>query len=377
MKKKKAVLGIATIVFILFVVVRMLAFLAGRSLGSYSSYYDESDNYAVEDSADSYYEEVGLSSEPADSEYNGLSMSSKSTGYDADYIEAESATTEEVMNTESGSIIGTEGDNGDVSVSEESTANDTRKLITTMNITAETKQLQELVDSLSEEIEKNGGYIESSDIYMNSNKYDYDAEYSSDNNAANLVIRMPENKLNDFINGFSSIANITYKNSSVQDVSLTYVDVQSRIASLEIEKERLSQFMEQAKKLEDMLTLEERLTEVQYEIESYTSQLRNMDNRISYATLYLSLTQVSTYTEPVVEEKGFGERIAEGFMRSVSQVRYAAEEFVIAFVSNIPQLICYIIFFAILLVVGKKLYKKFEIKEKIMQLKMAEPEVKK
>ena len=58
---------------------------------------------------------------------------------------------------------------------------------------------------------------------------------------------------------------------------------------LETEQQRLLELLETAESLDDILTIESRLTEVQYELDSKESQLRTYDNQIDYSTVYLDL----------------------------------------------------------------------------------------
>ena len=92
------------------------------------------------------------------------------------------------------------------------------------------------------------------------------------------------------------VSNITYRQENVEDVTLDYVDVESRKKMLETEQQRLLELLETAESLDDILTIESRLTEVQYELDSKESQLRTYDNQIDYSTVYLDINEVVRYT---------------------------------------------------------------------------------
>lgn len=83
----------------------------------------------------------------------------------------------------------------------------------------------------------------------------------------------------------SEIGNVTQKNESVEDVTLQYVDVESRKKALETEQERLMELLSSAENMEDLLAIESKLSEVRYELENYGSQLRMLDNQIDYSTV--------------------------------------------------------------------------------------------
>ena len=59
--------------------------------------------------------------------------------------------------------------------------------------------------------------------------------------------------------------------------------------------------MEQAGDLETLLAIQNQLTEVQYQIESYTAQQRTYDDLISYSTVDVTVEEVKQITEKTVE----------------------------------------------------------------------------
>lgn len=142
-------------------------------------------------------------------------------------------------------------------------ANSNRKLIKTVNMNVETRQFDELVANVMDRISSLGGYAQSTDISGNS----YNS-YGSTRNAF-IVARIPANKLDFFVDNIENESNITSKNESAEDVTLQYADVEAHKDSLKIEQQRLNQLLEQADTLENIIELENRLTEVRYEIESY------------------------------------------------------------------------------------------------------------
>ena len=74
--------------------------------------------------------------------------------------------------------------------------------------------------------------------------------------------------------------------------------------------------LEQATSIEDIITIESRLSEVRYQIESMESQLRTFDNQVDYSTVSISISEVKELT-PVVEESA-GTRIRNGFVNSLN-----------------------------------------------------------
>lgn len=106
--------------------------------------------------------------------------------------------------------------------SAESAALKDRKLIKTVDMSVETKEFDSLMASLERKVEELGGYIESLEVY-NGRMYSYD----STSRDASLTLRIPQNKLTDFLNEVSEISNVIHRSERVEDVTLTYVDMES------------------------------------------------------------------------------------------------------------------------------------------------------
>ena len=213
-----------------------------------------------------------------------------------------------------------------------------RKFIITMNVDAETDDLDSALNRLNTALAEASGYIQDQNIY-NGSAYYSGRRYRS----ASLTLRIPADSLDGFQADVASLANVTSSSRSSEDVTLQYVDTESRVKSLETERDRLLELMEQAETMSDLLEIESRLTEVRGELERYASQLKVLDNQIDYATVNLSLSEVTEYT-PVVEKTRL-EKIRDGFVSSVKGVWNLILDFISFVLMNIP----YILLFGLIL----------------------------
>ena len=130
---------------------------------------------------------------------------------------------------------------------------------------------------------------------------------------------------------------MTRKSESTEDVTLQYVDLQSHKKALLAEQESLLSMMEQAESIEDIIAINEQLTDVRYQIESMESQLRTYDNQVDYSTVNLYIDEVERYTPGAA--KSAGARIAEGFSANIYRVGSFFKNFAIEFIILLPILI--------------------------------------
>jgi len=160
---------------------------------------------------------------------------------------------------------------------------------------------------------------------------------------AYMTVRIPKAKLDGFLDTISNVGNVTRRSENVQDVTLNYVDMESHKKVLEAEQERLLAFLEQATTVEEMIALEERLSNVRYEIESMEAQLRTYDNQVDYSTVHISIQEVKELTEIPEEEPGRLERLTQGFMDSLKDVGEGFLDFGIWVIVHIPYFVVWAI----------------------------------
>ena len=209
-----------------------------------------------------------------------------------------------------------------------------RKLIRTVDMQVETKEFDALKNDLYSKITALGGYIEDEYSFNGSN---YDG--SRKTRFTNLTIRIPDSKLDGFVNELGDMANVISRNSSATDVTLQYTDIESKRDMLRAEQESYLALLEKAESVEDIVYLTERLTEVRYNIESLERQLRVYDNQVDYATVNLNVKEVEVLTPQVVEEKTAGQQIAEGFKASMEDVINSLKHFGMNLIINLPYIV--------------------------------------
>lgn len=243
-----------------------------------------------------------------------------------------------------------------------------RKLIRNVDMDVETESFDALLASAQSQAEELGGYIESSSISNSSY-----ASSTSAARSARLTARIPSEKLDGYLAGISKQSNVTRKSESTEDVTLQYVDLQSHKKALLAEQESLLSMMEQAESIEDIIAINEQLTDVRYQIESMESQLRTYDNQVDYSTVNLYIDEVERYTPGAA--KSAGARIAEGFSANIYRVGSFFKNFAIEFIILLPILIAIAIVLGIAILIvriiikisekhqaGKKTSAKTEIK---------------
>lgn len=280
---------------------------------------------------------------------NGLYMDG-ATG-DADYVTQEAVEEGYAEEPMENSGVGT-GESANL----ENTVASNRKLIRRVNMNVETQNFTELTQYIENKVSELGGYMEQSNVYGGS--YEYDTRRT-----AQYTVRVPVDKLDVLVGAVAERGNVTNKNESATDVTLSYVDTKSRKEANEVEYERLMELLKQAEDIDTIVALESRLTTVRYEIQSLESQLRTYDNLVDFATVEISVTEVVVYTPVEPEKKTDLERMTDGFVNSIENIFYDIKEFAIDFVIALPYLILWAAIIGIVIAVIRKIKKRKKMKK--------------
>lgn len=216
-----------------------------------------------------------------------------------------------------------------------------RKLIRTVDLYAETTEFDRLISNITQSVSDAGGYIEQSDISGTSISDSYGRRY------AYLTARVPSESLDQFITLVGDQANITNKSESTQDVTLRYSDIESRKKSLTIEQERLWELLEKADTLEAVIALEQRLSEIRYQLESFESQLRTYDNQVDYSTVHININEVKVLTPTAPDS--IATRIQKGFRRNMTGIANSFVNFIVWLISSLPILVTLAVILAVII----------------------------
>jgi hypothetical protein len=259
----------------------------------------------------------------------GETMAAAAYVMDAEEGQTDAAFLGENLNTlkaESGSGLSPSSDIG-------SPADTGRKLIRDVNMSVEARDFDGVLSQITDKVRELGGYVESSDVSgISVNSYG-----GSQQRYADIRARIPADRLDRFVETVESAGNVTSKQEQVTDVTLQYSDVQSRKKSMEIEQERLWALLEKAESLDAVVALEARLSEIRYELESYTSQLRLYDNQVDYSTVSINMREVKDLTPTAPDS--IGTRIQKGFNRSLNNLGEAGTDLIVWIASNSPILL--------------------------------------
>ena len=224
------------------------------------------------------------------------------------------------------------------------------KLIYSASATVETTEFDRTIEKLSALVEQYGGFVESSSI-NGSNYYTQSRGYSSERYAS-YVIRVPSGKFSALMGSLSTLGNVPYSHTYTENITAQYYDTDARLTAYQTQEARLLEMMEAAETVEDLIAIEEKLTELRYQIESLQSTLKNWDRQVAYSTLDLEVQEVVEYTPE--SRMSYGQELALALTNGLRRTGEFFKDLLLAIVGALPALVILAVVLAILIPVWKK-----------------------
>ncbi len=150
-----------------------------------------------------------------------------------------------------------------------------------------------IMDAITALASELGGFVVSSNLYRI--QLDGGLEVPQ----ANITIRVPVEKLDQALEEIKSSADqILNENISGQDVTQEYTDLESRLRNLENAQQQLTEIMEEAYKTEDVLSVYNRLVEVQEQIELIKGQMQYYEQSAALSAISVNI-QANEAVQPL------------------------------------------------------------------------------
>ena len=232
-----------------------------------------------------------------------------------------------------------------------------QKIIYSADVTVETLEFDKALDALDQMISELGGFAESANVSGNS-RYDSDGTVQITDRAAYYTIRVPADRFREALDRTGSIGNVISATEDAQNVTSQFIDQEARQNSLEVQEERLLELLSQAADVDTLVTLEARLSEVRYEIESIERTLRNMQNQVDYSTITLSLYEVAVYTPTASVQRTFGQRVSDALSGGWTNFSRTMEDLFIGILYSLPALLLLAVIVIVAVVVIRRVRRK-------------------
>ncbi len=212
------------------------------------------------------------------------------------------------------------------------------KIVYSADIRIETLGYSDSVKSLRQKISAAGGFTEMEDESdSNSSWYYDDGGYGT--RSLWIVARIPSKNFSSFLDSLEGDGKITSKSVSAQNITKQYADTEATKKALMVEQDRLLGMMEKASTIEEMIAVEQRLSEVERELNAYRTTLDGMDRDVEYSTVNITLKEVKKYSPVTKQQAPYLDRAKEAFTDAIDNFVDFLEGLSLFIIGNFPFLI--------------------------------------
>lgn len=188
------------------------------------------------------------------------------------------------------------------------------KLVYTGAMTIETLSYEDTVKAVLDHTEAHQGFLEHQESYDNDTGWYQNNGVRTGMRSMDLKVRIPTESYDAFLNDLEGDGRVTFRSSDVQNITKQYNDKSAEIEALEKQQKRLLEMMDAAETIEDMVTIEQRLSDVETQLNQKKSDQSAMDMDIEYSTVNVTIQEVTRYrSEAGKDISDFGGRLKEAF----------------------------------------------------------------
>ncbi|MHB1452779.1 MAG: DUF4349 domain-containing protein [Saccharofermentanales bacterium] len=215
-----------------------------------------------------------------------------------------------------------------------------RKIVFTASLRIETLSYDDSISDFEKLVIDSLGYVQESRVETSTG-----INGSQSLRTATYTVRIPSDKLGQFRTAMGDIGTITLNTITGDDVTDQYFDAQARLSSLRVQETRLLELLKEAASLADIMDIEDRLSEVRFEIESLTGSLAQLDSLVAMSTVTVEIYEVEALTEPKPES--FLGQVSSVFKNSVAALVETLKALALILVAVLP----FVLVFGALLVI--------------------------
>lgn len=189
----------------------------------------------------------------------------------------------------------------------------------------ETTDYEKTSELMREKVKAQGGFI--SEMSLNSSNRDL--------KRASFTIRIPKENSEEFQRNLGEVATITNQNLYTEDLTKRYSDIENQVKTLEIKEARYLELLENAENMEDIITIESHLADVQGQLNYLKQDMKNIDYDVDYNTFEIDLEEVEHVSGSIGSQDNFGNKLSEAFRDSFINFLYFIQNIILFLVRNI------------------------------------------
>jgi hypothetical protein len=202
-----------------------------------------------------------------------------------------------------------------------------RKIVYRADVDLVVEQFEPLPEKIEAAVKQHGGFVSASNITGSPGRP----------RSGRWTVRVPVDRFTEFLAAVRQLGEVRTINSTSDDVTAEYYDIEARIRNKQQEEERLLQLLAEATgKLEEVLAVERELSRVRGEIEQAQGRMRMLKDVTDLTTVTVSVTEIKNYVPE--EAPTYLTRVRRAFSASTTTLVLAAQGLSLVAVALVPWL---------------------------------------
>ena len=203
------------------------------------------------------------------------------------------------------------------------------KIIKSGNMSIEVSDLNNAKVAIDTLLKTVDGFYENESFEKHYNRVTY-----------NLRLRIPNKDFDTLLDAIENgLGLLTAKHIHMRDITEEYVDLNIRLENKLSYLQQYRNILKKAKTIEEILEVQEKIRNIEEEIESKKGRLKYLNDQVTYSTLNLQISQLTSNS--AIKRPGLGLRIGNAFKTGVKGFL----NFVVSLVSVWPLVIFFVIVF--------------------------------
>ncbi len=116
-----------------------------------------------------------------------------------------------------------------------------------------------------------------------------------------VILKVPYDRYSEALEEIEKLGEAVEVRTVASDVTEQYVDLSARLNASRALERRLLEILAQAKNVDEMLKVEDYLARVRADIERYEAQLKNLERRVQFSTIYVQIEAPPKEVKPFIQ----------------------------------------------------------------------------
>jgi len=149
---------------------------------------------------------------------------------------------------------------------------------------------------------------------------------------------VPIENLEQFLAMIEDGSNVISRQMDVYDTTEYYFDTESRIELLETRYDKLNGYLQEATSMEDIITLEQEMSDILYQLDELKGTKRGLDDKVAYSTVEIELYEVVNASDVEYKSENLGTRIKNALTVTFRGVLSFLEGLLVVLIAALPVL---------------------------------------